>query len=618
MVLKKKTISLILTFFGVLTIIFGAFYIYILSKEKQSLIEKLAQVSRVLEEQQLKVDALEHFYRVYYKLMDPYFQKQYNNPEFLKQLISCVSLKANFTLDRTFYNLVKKTLRLHNKYKLADSCYFSFIGLKFPPSYIKVINKGAKFDITMEETEKRPSLIKLIMAYLEKIQTLEQEIESIDNTITTNSKKLEEFLPAGEDFTSIGQAFHTKENEIFSKLLKETEGEAELKKIEEELKKEGIDNRILKKYYVIKKKLYNYVADLSQLLDRVEQYLFGITKKEFSGEEILRGKDYSTLCSQLPTGMPASCVDLKTLFCEKKEGRLQLFKSFSWIVTELEWPKMVKINELKNVLNLKSRLDRNDTSILEEFKESQEPLPTYAKNILLLRQTKKILTDQIEKIRSKIARQKIEKKPVGTILSVDTRSNKGIINLGRKNGLFNNNIFEIYGTIKGREFVLKGIAKILKIGEDYSKILILPLVSVEDKSFVVSKGAGVAYPEFFDIITKEFTKRLPYRDIIKINQIKGLKVEPNDMLYSEIFDPSHKKIVSFAGNLHLIYTNSELSKKIEKWNFKYQEKADINNDYVILGKDYKDSENYKIAKELNIKLVREKDFYDFLELQYRY
>jgi len=49
-----------------------------------------------------------------------------------------------------------------------------------------------------------------------------------------------------------------------------------------------------------------------------------------------------------------------------------------------------------------------------------------------------------------------------------------------------------------------------------------------------------------------------------------------------------------------------------------QKKADINNDFVILGKDYENSENYKIAKELNIRLIREKDFYDLLSLEYQY
>ncbi|MFN7182274.1 MAG: hypothetical protein ACK4NF_06320, partial [Planctomycetota bacterium] len=286
-------------------------------------------------------------------------------------------------------------------------------------------------------------------------------------------------------------------------------------------------------------------------------------------------------------------------------------------ITEFVSQQLAKRNELVEVQGIKFRLDRNDVTLLVDYKNSDEKLPTTARNIITLRQTKKTLEDQIEKIRSRIAKRKLEKKPVGKLLGLDYKYNRGIINLGRRHGLFNNTIFEVYGMIKGREFVFKGLVKILKLGEDNSKVMILPVVIVEDKNFIVSQGAGVAFPQYFSIITKEFSKKLPYTDIIKIAQIKGLKAEVNDALFSEVFDPQHKKVISFAGNLHLIYTNAEAAKKFTLWNFKYQEKADTNNDYVILGKDYQDSENYRIAKDLNIKLLREKDFYDFLELEYR-
>lgn len=632
MVLKKKTISLILIFFGVLTIIFGAFFGYVASSRKRELVEQIDKLNNSVNELRLKVDSLDYFYKTYYKLVDPYFDNQHNTPEYIKSIISCMAVRANFTLDRAFYKSTKMTLKLRNKklynkyrlYELINSCYFSFAGLEFPLPYTKIINRGGKFDITVEETDKRPTLLKLVSVYMDKIQELVTNIDKLDIDIAESQRKLNKFLVfETSNFTEITKTLRDKENEIISKIIKETDkakAQKNLSDIEGELTKDDSDNNLIKKYYIVKRKFNDFSEDFTELLNKFDHYLLGIVeqvyKKEFSSDEILREKDYKALCTQTPVDIPPLCRDI--ICSGKKDGKPYKIKSFLWIVTELERPKLVKINELKYTMDLKSRLDRNDSSILDEFKNSQETLPNLAMNIMLLRQTKKTLEGQIEKIKSKIAKQKIEKKSVGKILSIDTRANKGVINLGRRNGLFNNTVFEVYGVIKGRDFVFKGMAKVLKLGEENSRILILPVVSVEDKSFIISKGAGVAYPEFFDIITKEYIKRLPYRNIIKISSIKDLRTEIHDLLYSEIFDPSQKKVISFAGNLHLIYTNAEAVKKFVDWNFKVQDKADINNEYVVLGKDYQDSENYRIAKELNIKLLREKDLYDFLELQYRY
>lgn len=569
--------------------------------------------------------------------MDPYYENHYSNPEYIKSIISCLAVRANFTLDEAFYRAAEKTLRLHNKYKFVDSCYFSFAGLKFPPSYTRIVNRAAKFDVTVEETDKRPTMLRLVSEYLQKIAALEKEIDQTNANIESSIKKLKKYaniypnIDTVLSFTDIADILKNKENDISAEVIKkiveekdDVKVQSNLQDLEKQLEKDArtgelsdtAEDSLLKKYYVINGKLSNFSNDLTELLNKVDQYLSGVVeqayKKEFSSNEILMKKDRDILCFKAIVDIPQSCRDI---ICSEPPRKV---KSFSWIVTELEWPKLVKINELKDIFALKSRLDRNDVSILEEFKNSQETLQIRARNIILLRQTKKTLEDQVEKIKSKIAKQKIEKKPVGNILSIDARANKGVINLGRRNGLFNNSIFEVYGVIKGRELVFKGMAKILKLGEENSKILMLPVVNVEDNSFTITRGAGIAYPEFFDVITKEYTKRLPYRNIIKISSIKDLKPEVHDILYSEIFDPSQKKVISFAGNLHLIYTNAEAAKKLSQWNFKFQEKVDINNDYVILGKDYEESGNYKVAKELNIKLLREKDLYDLLELQYKY
>ncbi len=644
MKLKRRTVSLIFIFIGILTIIFGAFFSYVAYTRKNELQEELQQIESQINNAVVNNIAIETFFVQFYELLVPQYSKQSNDIKYLYSIINCLANKANYTLDKEAYNeirsKIKKYVKLAKKYRLVSSCYFTYKGV-FPDFFVKIINK-VRFDVTGNDIAKSPTIVKLVSAYMDEIAKLEKEIDDLTFKIDDEIKILKKYIyiPADSSFENIKNAIEAKVKELEEKDLEDIEKEwnkklseikdapkitdirqKKIEELEEVLDKLNMENRLSIYSYFLKKKAESYIGDLVTAINNKQTYLSGIAdkveKKEFIFRgEIFRPEDYEMLCNpeKAIIEIPSSCKEITDIIC-KAQDRVM---SFSVRVPELIGQQLAKRIEWKELLNIKFRLDRNDIQILKDFKDTNEKLPLIAKNIITLRQMKKTLEEQIEKIRSRIARQKLEKKSVGKLLGVASKSNIGIINLGRKHGLFNNSIFEIFGMIKGREFTFKGIAKILKLGEENSKVLILPVVNVEDKNFIISKGAGIAYPEHFSVITKEFTKKLPYTDIVKISQIKGLKPEVNDALFSEIFDPKHKKTVSLAGNLHLIYTNAEISKKLAEWNFIYQEKADTNNDYVIVGKDYKNSPNYKIAKELNIKLLREKDLYDFLELEYRY
>lgn len=286
---------------------------------------------------------------------------------------------------------------------------------------------------------------------------------------------------------------------------------------------------------------------------------------------------------------------------------------------ELELEKNIYLYDLiKTAYSAIIKREDKTYVVPRELEEKEKQYVIYLKKILRLREKQRLLNTQIEKLEKKISKATLKKKVVAKIIAVDKDGIFAWINVGRFNGLFKDTLFDIYGKEKGGRLVYKGQAYIVQMDDVKSKIQILypGKVIFKDGSFI--DGTIVYKVNSVLVNTLDGAQQEIRRNEIKnieFNEITN-PVKIGDILFAKTFDPETPKIICFAGNLELKYKTFEAKKVFENYNFVIKEKPDIDVDMLIIGKGYQKDENYKLARELNIKIMREKDFYELLDIYY--
>jgi len=160
----------------------------------------------------------------------------------------------------------------------------------------------------------------------------------------------------------------------------------------------------------------------------------------------------------------------------------------------------------------------------------------------------------------------------GTIQYVLAESGKAWIDLGRADHLTNGARFRVFQTVKGGRRLFKGAVEVQKISDRMSEVRI---VEELDPMNPIVKGDFVASP-FYD------------RDAKPVFVFAGTGLESANMTQQLLV----AKMQSYGATI-----NSEVDEKT---------------DFIVATKDYENSPEFKTARELQVKVIRERDLLEYL------
>lgn len=207
--------------------------------------------------------------------------------------------------------------------------------------------------------------------------------------------------------------------------------------------------------------------------------------------------------------------------------------------------------------------------ITEKTKEGEAKITELTKK-------KKEYEERLEKLRSRmeLASEGIEID--GKIILADISNNSVCIDLGAKDAIVKGMDFNVFTILKGGLKKDKGKVKIIKVFDDYSQAAIIPDTMKKD-----------------DPITTE------------------------NLVNSDIYNRQQTKTFIFAGTPVGKYLLDDLKKKVEEFGGEVLSTLSDNITYVVVGKDFENDENYKKAIYLGAVVLREKELYDLLRIEWK-
>ena len=163
----------------------------------------------------------------------------------------------------------------------------------------------------------------------------------------------------------------------------------------------------------------------------------------------------------------------------------------------------------------------------------------------------------------------------GRIIHADTKHGVIYIDIRARDGLFKGTKFKVFSMKKGGTKRMKGEIQVLDVLADYSRCSVVKDLDPGDPM-----AAG-------------------------------------DYVYDEFYDRVRNLEFVFAGNFIGRVTASDLIRKLDDYKrYTYSPKARRETNYLVVGEGYEKSANYIEAIKYGIKIIREKDFYSFLGLEY--
>jgi len=244
-----------------------------------------------------------------------------------------------------------------------------------------------------------------------------------------------------------------------------------------------------------------------------------------------------------------------------------------------------RVDELdKKISDLQGRLREQMRRYEEEVKRLNDKIQQLRTRLEEERKKAKLeaseLRSMISILRSRL-RYVLAKKPKdyrwadpdGQVLKADMRSGLCWVDLGKRDRILPGMIFEIFRQGKGGQRVFKGRIEIRRVMEDISEC-----------------------------------------SILEVNDPKEDPLVKGDYLLSPLYDKRRGKMrVVFIGDFKSpFYTRYQLTKKLRELNIVVERKVTPYTDYVILGANPENVEDYKKAEEWVIPFIREMDLIRFL------
>jgi viroplasmin and RNaseH domain-containing protein len=161
--------------------------------------------------------------------------------------------------------------------------------------------------------------------------------------------------------------------------------------------------------------------------------------------------------------------------------------------------------------------------------------------------------------------------PDGQINYADDSLGKAWINLGRVHNIRKGMNFQVLQFLKGGIRRQKGRVEVIKVDDTTSEVAIKETVNPKDPL------------------------------------VRG------DYIITPFYSKSETPIFVFCGNLtNPIYSKRELERKITELGGKVEQNVSIFTDYLIVGKDAEDLEDYQKALLYGVTMLRERDLFDYL------
>jgi len=232
-----------------------------------------------------------------------------------------------------------------------------------------------------------------------------------------------------------------------------------------------------------------------------------------------------------------------------------------------------QVNEIieqgdRDVLSLQESIKDINIKIINETKKGEV-------EILKITGEKKEFDDRLVKLRHRLEQTGGEIEIDGEIILADMTNGYVCIDLGQKDAVIKGMSFDIFTILKGGIKKEKGKAKITKIFDDYSQAAII-------------------------------------QGTVKADDPINVK----DLVNSDIYNRQKVKTFIFAGTPVGKYELSDLQRKITEFGGRILSEVTPDITYIVVGKDFENNENYKKAVHLGAVVLREKELYDLLRLNW--
>lgn len=235
---------------------------------------------------------------------------------------------------------------------------------------------------------------------------------------------------------------------------------------------------------------------------------------------------------------------------------------------ETQYNEIVDQGE-RDVLAAQEGIKETNTKIISETKKGDGEL-------LRITNEKKEYEDRLEKLRHRLELASEGIEIDGEVILADIDNGYVCVDLGRKDAVIKGMDFEVFSILKGGIKKTKGRVKIIKIFDDYSQASITPgTMKVDDP------------------------------------------INTKDLVNSDIYSRQQAKTFIFAGKPIGKYELDDLKKKIEEFGGRVLSEVTPDITYVVVGKDFENDEIYKKAIHLGAVVLREKELYDLLRLEWR-
>ncbi|MEW6026746.1 MAG: BRCT domain-containing protein [Planctomycetota bacterium] len=235
---------------------------------------------------------------------------------------------------------------------------------------------------------------------------------------------------------------------------------------------------------------------------------------------------------------------------------------------EKDTQRIISQGEL-DVAVLQEGIKQIDTTITEKTKEGEAKIAELSKK-------KKEYEDRLEKLRTRMELESEGIEIDGKVILADIGNNSVCIDLGAKDAVIKGMDFAVFTIIKGGLKKEKGRVKISKVFDDYCQASIIPDTMKGD-----------------DPITAD------------------------DLVNSDVYNRQRAKTFIFTGTPVGKYLLDDIKRKIKEFGGEVLTTLTDNITYVVVGKDFEEDENYKKAIYLGAVVLREKELYDLLRIEWK-
>ncbi|MFH0887617.1 MAG: BRCT domain-containing protein [Planctomycetota bacterium] len=223
----------------------------------------------------------------------------------------------------------------------------------------------------------------------------------------------------------------------------------------------------------------------------------------------------------------------------------------------------------RDILILQDGIREINSTIVNTTRKSEIELDKLTKE-------KNDLGDRLEKLQQRLEMASEGIEIDGEIILVDIANDYVYIDLGRQDAIIKGMDFDVFTILKGGIKKEKGKVKIIRIFDDYSQAAIIPVTIKSDDSITI-----------------------------------------HDLVNSEIYNREKIKTFVFAGTPIGRYLLDDIKKKTEEFGGKVLTEVTSDVIYVVVGKDFENDENYKKAIYLGAVVLREKELYDLLHIDWK-